>query len=244
MISEAAARVLWRDEDSLGKSLPWDDQGGAHGPTVVGVVANASTTVVGNPEPLEFYLPQSRNDGLNSLLLLRVSGHPHDFVRRLQEAARALDGRLQPAVPVISDAYDGEMRSTSNALAGIAILGSVAILISAIGLAGLASYTVVQRTREIGLRIALGAGAVQVVRAILAPMSQAIFAGFVCGALGGAAVAKILRSGMPAMAGIDVFDPLAYLMAMAFFAAVVAISIFAPGRRAIRIDPSKALQHD
>jgi predicted permease len=244
MITEAAARVLWRDEDALGKSLPWDAQGGAHGPTVVGVVANASTTVVGNPEPLEFYLPQSRSDGLNSVLLLRVSGHPHDFVRRLQDAARALDGRLQPAVPVISDAYDGEMKSTSHALAGVAILGSVAILLSAIGLAGLAGYTVAQRTREIGLRIALGARAAQVVRAILAPMSHAIVIGFVCGALGGAAVAKVLRSGIPAMAGINVFDPLAYLVAMAFFAAVVALSILAPGRRAIRISPSKALQHE
>jgi hypothetical protein len=101
MITEAAARVLWRDEDALGKSLPWNAQGGAHGPTVVGVVANASTTVVGNPEPLEFYLPQLRSDALNSVLLLRVSGHPRDFVPRLQDAARALDGRLQPAAQVI-----------------------------------------------------------------------------------------------------------------------------------------------
>jgi hypothetical protein len=49
IITEAAAQVLWRDEDALGKSLPWDGQGGAPGPAVVGVVANASTTLVGNP---------------------------------------------------------------------------------------------------------------------------------------------------------------------------------------------------
>jgi predicted permease len=244
MVTEAAARVLWPNEDSLGKSLPWDPQGGAHGPTVVGVVANASTAAVGNPEPLEFYLPQSPGDALNSVLLLRVSGNPHDFIRRFQDAARALDGRLQPAVPVISDAYDGEMKNTSHALAGVAILGFVAIVLSAIGLAGLAGYTVAQRTREIGLRIALGARAAQVVRAILAPMSGAIVIGFVCGAVGGATVGKLLRSGIPAMAGINVFDPLAYLAAMAFFAAVVALSILAPGRRAIRIDPSRALQHE
>jgi hypothetical protein len=244
MITEAAARVLWPNEDALGKSLPWDGQGGAHGPTVVGVIANASTTVPGNSEPLEFYLPQSRSDAPVSALLVRVSGHPHDFVRRLQDAARSLDGRLQPTAPVVSDAYDDEMKSTSRALAAIAILGSVAILLSAIGLAGLAAYTVAQRTREIGLRIALGARAAQVVRAILEPMSYAILIGFLCGALGGAAVAKVLRSGIPGMAGTNVFDPLAYLAAMAFFAAVVALSILAPGRRAIRIDPSRALQHE
>jgi predicted permease len=244
MITEAAARVLWRDNDALRKSLPWDDQGGAHGPTVIGVVANASTSVVGNPEPLEYYVPQSPGDALDSVLLVRVSGRSHDFVRPLQDAARALDSRLQPAVPVISDAYDGEMKITSRALAGVAILGSVAILLSAIGLAGLAGYTVARRTREIGLRIALGARAAHVVGAILAPMSRAIALGFVCGALGGSAVARVLRSGMPAMAAINVFDPLAYLMAIAFFSAVLALSILAPGHRAIRINPGKALQHE
>ena len=101
-----------------------------------------------------------------------------------------------------------------------------------------------QRTREIGLRIALGARAGQVVRAILAPMSRPIAIGFVCGALGGSAVAKVLRTGIPALAGLNLFDPLAYLMAMAFFAAVVALSILSPGRRAIRINPSQALQHE
>ena len=177
-------------------------------------------------------------------MLLRISGRPHDSVRRFQEAARALDGRLQPTVQVVTDAYDREVENVSRALAVITILGTVAILLSAIGLAGLAGYTVAQRTREIGLRIALGARSGQVVRAILAPMSRPIAIGFVCGALGGSAVAKVLRSGIPALAGLNLFDPLAYLMAMAFFAAVVALSILPPGRRAIRINPSKALQHE
>jgi putative ABC transport system permease protein len=120
----------------------------------------------------------------------------------------------------------------------------VAILLSVIGLAGLAGYTVAQRTREIGLRIALGARASHVVRAILAPMNRPIVIGFVCGALGGSAVASVLRSGIPTMSGLNVFDPLPYVMAMAFFAAVVALSILAPGRRAIRINPGQALQHE
>ena len=65
------------------------------------------------------------SEALDSVLLLRVSGRPHDFVRRFQDAARALDGRLQPAVSVVSDAYDGEVKNTTHALAAIAILGSV-----------------------------------------------------------------------------------------------------------------------
>jgi predicted permease len=240
MISEATARALWPDQDALGQPLPWEP----HGPTVIGVVRNASTTAVGNLEPLEFYLPLSRSDAPDSVLLMRVSGSPHDFVRRFQDAARSLDARLQPTVQVVTDTYDREVERASTALAVIAMLGTVAILLSVIGLAGLAGYTVAQRTREIGLRIALGARASHVVRAILAPMNRPIAVGFICGALGGSAVARVLRSGIPTMSGLNVLDPIPYVMAMAFFAAVVALSILAPGRRAVRINPSTALQHE
>ncbi|MBZ5726494.1 MAG: ABC transporter permease [Acidobacteriia bacterium] len=240
MISEGMERVLWPDRDALGKSLPWD----AHGPTVIGVIRNASTTTVGNPSLLEFYLAQLPGDAPESILLLRVSGSPHDSVRGLQDTARTLDGRQQPAVQVVTDTYDHEVANVARALIVITILGTVAILLSAIGLAGLAGYTVAQREREIGLRIALGARAGQVVAAILSPMSRPIAIGFVCGATGGSAVATVLRSGLPAMAGLKVFDPLTYFIAIAFFAAVVSLSILAPGRRAIRINPSKALQHE
>ncbi len=241
IVSEAAARMLWPDQDALGKSLPW---GEPPGQTVIAVVRNASTGYVGNPEPLEFYLPQSRSDAPDSVLLVRVSGSPRDFVRRLQETARDLDARLQPTVQVITDTYDRELERGSAAIAVIGILGTVAILLSVIGLAGLAGYTVAQRTREIGLRIALGARANHVVRAILAPMSRPIVIGFVCGALGGSAVAGVLRSAIPAMSGLNVFDPLPYVMAMASFAAVVALSMLAPGRRATRINPLDALKHE
>jgi predicted permease len=240
IISEATARVLWPDQDALGKSLPWNPPG----QTVIGVVRNASTAYVGSREPVEFYLPPSRSAAPDSVLLIRVSGSPRDFVRRLQETARDLDPRLQPTVQVVKDSYDVEMQRASAAVAVIAILGTVAILLSVIGLAGLAGYTVAQRTREIGLRIALGARASHVVRAILAPMSRPIGIGFVCGALGGSAVASVLRSGIPTMSGLNVFDPLPYVMAMALFAAVVALSILAPGRRATRINPIQALQHE
>jgi predicted permease len=240
IINEATARMLWPDQDALGKSLPWHPPG----KTVVGVVRNASTNHVGNREPLEFYLPPSPSDAPESVVLVRVSGSPRDFVRRLQDAARSLDERLQPSVQVVTDSYDREMERASAALAVMAILGTAAILLSVIGLAGLAGYTVAQRTREIGLRIALGARASHVVRDILAPMNRPIILGFIFGALGGSAVATVLRSGIPTMSGLNVLDPLPYAMAMVFFAVVVALSILAPARRATHINPIQALRHE
>lgn len=240
IVSEAAAEALWPAEDALGKPLPW----ASPGPTVIGVARNASTTSVGNPEPLEFYVPSSPADAPESILLVRVSGSPGDGVRRLQDIARDLDDRLQPTVQVVADIYEREATKASVAVAVIGILGIVAVLLSVIGLAGLAGYTVAQRTREIGLRIALGARASDVVQAVLAPMRRPIVIGFMCGALGGATVARVLRAGIPTMAGLDVLNPLPYMIAMVFFAGVAALSVAAPGRRAIRVDPLKALRHE
>jgi predicted permease len=240
MISEAAERALWPGRDAVGQTLPWEP----HGPVVIGVVRNASTGTVGGQESLEYYLPLSRGEAPDSVLLVRVAGRPSDSTGRLQEVARALDGRLQPVSRTLRDSHEEAVRKLSGALAVVTMLGAVAILLSAIGLAGLAGYTVAQRTREIGVRIALGARPVQIIRAILAPMSRPIAIGFVCGALGGSAAAKVLRSEITGLSGVDRFDVVAYAMAMAFFGVVVALAVSVPGRRAIRIDPSKALQHE
>ncbi|MBL8220658.1 MAG: ABC transporter permease [Bryobacterales bacterium] len=239
IVNEATERVLWPDSDAIGKPLPW----GSSGVVVVGVVRNASSAAVGNPEPLEFYLPLSQSVAPESGFLVRVSGRPHDSLRSLRDASRSLDPRLQPVVLALTDTYDREVGNVTLALGAIATLGIVAILLSAIGLAGVAGYAVAQRTREIGLRIALGANAGQIAKAILAPMGRPIVIGFVCGALGGSAAAQVLRSGLPSMARLRVFDPMAYFMVMAFFAVVLSLAILKPSRRAIRIDPGKALRH-
>jgi ABC-type antimicrobial peptide transport system permease subunit len=126
----------------------------------------------------------------------------------------------------------------------ITILGAVAVLLSSIGLAGLAGYTVAQRTREIGLRLALGAGNRQIVHAILAPMARPIAVGFSCGALGGSVVVKILSAGISGIASLHSFDPLADAAALSFFIAVVGVACSHPIFRAIHTNPSEALQYE
>jgi predicted permease len=240
IVTEAAARFIWPDMDALGKTVPWD----SHGPIVIGVVRNISTTTIGAPDPLEFYVPQTRSEAADSILVLRVSREPSDLIPLFQGVASGIDRRLQPVVGSLTDAYNRTLEKVYRPLGIIVILGAVALLLSSIGLAGLASYTVAQRTREIGLRMALGARPLQIVRAILTPMTFPVGAGLLCGILGGSAVVRILGSGISGLVGITVFDPAAYLAAMVFFAVIVALAVFAPARRAIRIDPSSALQSE
>jgi macrolide transport system ATP-binding/permease protein len=240
LVTEAAARLLWPDTDALGKALPWD----LHRPTVIGVLRNVSTTEIGAVEPLEFYVPRTSTEAADSILVLHVSSEPRNLTSLFQAVATGIDRRLQPVVGSLADAHDRGLEKIYRPLGIIAMLGTVALLLSFIGLLGLASYTVAQRTKEIGLRMALGAGSTQIVRAILAPMTVPVGAGLLCGILGGSAVVRVLRSGIAGIVGLTVFDPWAYLGAMVFFTAVVALAVFAPARRAIRIDPSQALQHE
>jgi len=240
IVSESAARVLWSKADPLRKSLPWD----VHGATVIGVARDASTDAMSDADPLQFYTPLGEDEASESTLLLRVTGDPHLLTRRLQDAARGVDATLQPSVKVVTDAYDEEVHHVSRALAVITLLGTAAVLLSIVGLAGLAGYTVAQRTREIGLRIALGARPRQIIASLLGPMIRPISFGLACGAMGGAVVTKVLRAATPALAGMNLFDPRAYLISAAVFAGVIALSVLAPGHRAIRINPSRALAHE
>jgi len=239
IVTQATARTLWPGEDPLGKILPWDTEG----TTVIGVVRDVATTAIGGANPLEFYLPIATGEFPDSMLLVRTSGTPKELLHTLEGAARGLDDRLQPAGRALSDDYDRELSKITQALTVVSFLGAVAVLLSAIGLAGLAGYTVVQRTREFGLRMALGARAAQIVRAILSPMFRPIAVGFVCGVAGGSAAAKILRSGMAGI-GETGFSPLSYVAVLLLFGIVVALAVLAPARRALQISPAKALQHE
>ncbi len=240
IVTEAAARSLWPETDALGQTVPWDPRG----PRVIGVVRDASTTVIGASDPLEFYVPLSPGEAHESVLLLRFANDPRAVVSLVQGAARNIDHRLQPVVRTLTDLHDKEVEKISRTLAIITMLGTVAILLSSIGLAGLTAYTVAQRTREIGVRRALGAQANHIVRAMFAPMIVPIMVGFLFGALGGAAVAKILGSAVSGIAELDAFDPLAYFAAMTCFTVIVALAAYAPTRRALDIHPSTALRHD
>lgn len=236
IVGESVARLQWPGEDPLGKRLPTGDRD-----TVIGVIRKARTSNPRNDEAMGIYFPPKGKDWAGSTLVVRVTGPPGNFVGLFSSAAKALDQRLQPSVHSLDSEYQEAIRTSLQLASTVGSLGMLATLLSAIGLAGLTAYTVGQRTREIGVRIALGARRPQIVRAVLSSMFWPVTAGFAGGMLGATAISLVLRR---EIFGFRLLDPPAYIAAIAFFLAVIALATMAPARRAIRVNPSEALRHE
>ena len=138
-------------------------------------------------------------------------------------------------------AYKEKLDEALYAAVSVACLGVVALLLACIGMFGLTVFVVSQRTKEIGIRMALGAMPSHVLAVILRQFSIPIFAGIFAGLLGAAALSQILRQ---ELYGLSSFDPIAYLASVTFFAIGVSLAALLPAKRALRVDPMKALRHD
>jgi ABC-type antimicrobial peptide transport system permease subunit len=125
----------------------------------------------------------------------------------------------------------------SARLAGF--LGLLALAIASVGMSGVFAYVVGQRTREIGVRMALGAQPSQIVRLVLGSSARALAYGLGCGVAGAAAISTLLAHALP---GIDPLDPLVYSSVALLLGAAVVLASAVPARRATRVDPVRALR--
>ena len=121
----------------------------------------------------------------------------------------------------------------------LAVFATVALLLAAAGVYGLISFSVSQRTREMGIRMALGAGPASIVRLVVARGSVPLAIGFVVGAAGAAALMSVTSR---ALTEVDVRDPLAYIVVAVALAGVALVASYVPARRATLVDPLVALR--
>ena len=236
IVSDSFARWHWPGEDPLGKRLT-----NISPATVIGVVAQAGSFDIQDTDAMAAYYPILPQDFRDASIIVRAFRNPGRLTGALIAVARARDPKLRPFYTLLSTAYDGAVVQSRRLVSILSALGLLATLIAAIGLAGLTGYSVSQRTREIGVRIALGAARSGVVRAVLRPLAAPVVFGIALGMLGAAAVSSVLRHNL---SGLRPSDPLAYLTAVVAFLAVVSLAVCIPARRALRIQPAQALRHD
>jgi predicted permease len=233
VVSESFARAFWRDQDPLGQT--WD------GATIVGVVGNAATVSLADPDASEFYHLIDDAHVQRAVMLVRVAGDPSAALDLLVSAARTVDGRVSISAGVLRDAFDGKLRTPHRMSIIVSALGALALALAAAGLAGVVLFTVSQRMREIGIRIALGARRRDVVEAVIRQFRGPIVWGLAAGFTIAAVLSKVLQA---ELFGLSPLDPVSYLAAGALFVAVAALATAGPLRRALKVDPITALRCD
>jgi predicted permease len=238
IVSESFARLHWHGEDPLGKALTITNVSSA---TVTGVVAKAGSFDIQDADAMAVYYPILPQDYRDASIVIRAVGDPGHLAATFIALASTADPKLRPGCAPLSTAYDDALSKSRSLVSILSALGLLASLLAAIGLAGLTGYSISQRTLEIGIRIALGAGGASVLRAVLRPLFAPVATGILLGMIAAAAVSTVLRYNL---SGLRPSDPLAYLMAIVTFVFVVSAAVSIPARRALCIQPAQALRHD
>ncbi len=243
MVSRSLALRHYPGQDPIGKEIVIDaDIGyGAEEPwTIVGVVDDTrSEAIAAAPEP-EIYVPHAQMGGGYMRVLVALSPGQTDALPAVRRAVRNLD----PAVPLrdvemMEETVDRQLGPARFYMTLLAIFAGVALTLAAVGLYGVVAYVVSGRTHEIGVRIALGADARNVVRLVLAQGIRPALLGVAIGIAGVVAVSRVLRSLLYA---VEPTDPSTVVAVTALLLAVVAVAILLPARKASRITPVEALR--
>ena len=235
VVSESMARAFAGGEP-LGKTFNL----GAD-MTVVGVAGSARQVKLEDSDSVEVYLPIEAEDFPRLFVLVRTAGRPEDLAPSAAAAARALDPDLFPEVDLLKAGFRRKLEGAQYFALSVTALGGIAHLLACLGIVGVVAYAVSQRTKEIGIRMALGAKPAHVLRVVLRRLAVPVTAGLVAGVAAAAALSQLLRQ---ELFGISNLDPATYAVAVAVFVITVAVSALLPARRALRVDPLRALRYE
>ncbi len=242
IINQTMARTYYGNESAIGRRVrpgftdPWR--------TIVGVVADVKNAGLDKPSGSELFFPY-RQEGFparTGFLAVRTSTDPTSLILPVRTAVQSID----PSIPV------SLVRTMDDVLAGarsrprflttlLGLFSSTALLLAAVGLYGVISYSVTRRTTEFGIRMAMGAGASDVLGLVLGHGMRLALIGVAAGAIGALALTRLIRG---LLFDVSSFDPLTFLAMAALLVAVTALACVIPARRATRVDPLVALRYE
>jgi putative ABC transport system permease protein len=238
------ARRYWPGRRPLGERVTFDNptDSTAGWITVVGVVGDVrqdGPTAAAYPQ---IYLPLAQASSRSLLIALRTSGDPMALTPAVKRAVAGIDANLALGrVATMEQRLAGTLaRPRVNAvlLGGFA---ATALLLAALGIYGVIAYSVVQRTRELGIRMALGARGADVLRLVLRQGMVPVLAGLALGLGAAAAASRVLRG---LLYGVGTTDLITYVGVAAFLSAVAGVASYLPARRAALADPVVALRNE
>jgi macrolide transport system ATP-binding/permease protein len=238
VINETMAAKYWPGKDPIGQRIKVKDRW----LQIVGVAKN-----VNYEDKLElprtfFYVPMRQNFLESNALLIRTRETPGTIKAALAREVQALDPNLAPTAPFrVQEQVDRKGYTQRLAATLVAIFGAMALFLAAIGLYAVMSYSVSQSTRELGLRIALGANARDLLRLVVARGLQLTAAGIVFGGIAALTLTRLMGN---LLYKVSPHDPLAFGLALVVIAIASLAACFFPAWRATRIDPVQALRSE
>jgi putative ABC transport system permease protein len=241
IINDAAARKFWPAEDPIGQRIQFGN--GANQPwvTIVGIVGNVRHVGLDiEPRP-EVYRPYPNNPLTGPQLAIRTKTDPRGVIDAVRSEIRSLDADMPVRIFTVENLAQLSTAQRRFSMMLVGIFAALAMTLSIVGIYGLMSYAVSQRTHEIGLRIALGAQTPQVLRMIVGEGLALTISGLAAGIACAIAVTRGM-SGL--LFGITNTDPVTYLIVCAVLTAVALLACYIPARRASRVDPLVALRHE
>ena len=238
IVNAALADVLWPSGNAVGQAIRIGDRTA----TIIGVTANTHIRGLGAISPA-LYVPMRDDDYARGFTVIaRTADAPTNLLRPMSEAGRAIDPNVSMAsVKTMPQRMAIQMWPVRTLTWLFALCGGLALVLATIGLAGVVMYTVSRRTREFGVRLSIGATPTDLAREVLAGGGRLLVPGLAMGLLLAAAAARMAQA---LFVGVDVANPLAYLLATAVQSFVVVGACLLPALRAARVDPLAALRSE
>ncbi len=239
IINNAFAKKFWPNEDPMGKQILLQDDNLPRGPlVVVGLAGDVKQFGLATEPRPEIYLPMRRG---SMTLIVRTSGNPAQWAAAVRETIQRLDNRAAINLRTLEEMVNRTAISRRVLALLMGVLGAVALLLAAMGIYGVISYLVAQRTREMGIRLALGAQRRDLLKLVLGQGLRLTMIGVAAGLTLALALTRFLSS---LLYGVSAADPLIFVLIALFFAGVALTASYLPARRAMKVDPITALRHE
>jgi putative ABC transport system permease protein len=242
VVNQTLARRFWPHESAVGKRLTLDDDPDEPSDwmTVVGVVGDSRHRSLVDEIMPQIYAPEAQMGFEEMALLVRTPLDPASIA----PAIHGLVASLDPEVPVadvhqLTQIRDASISTDRFRTLLLGAFGLLALGLAAIGVFGVISYGVVQRTREIGIRIALGARSAEILRLVIGEGAVTVAGGIACGLIAGAALSRVL---VTLLYQVKPWDPATFVVIATVIAGVALGACILPARRALRVDPATALR--
>jgi predicted permease len=245
IIDTVLADHFFPGEDPVGRRLAKFGEGTEAAPvwrTIVGVVGHVSKYGLDGRVKDQYYIPEAQRPQRTMVLVLRAGGDPAALAPSARAAVRAVD----PDMPVfrvasMNEVVDDTLVNRRFVMLILGLFAGIALVLAGVGLFGVLSYAVTQRTREIGVRMALGARAADVLGMVVRQGMQLTAIGLAVGVAAALAATRALSS---LLFGIGAADPMTYAVLATALAAVALLACWLPARRAARVDPMVALRSE